>query len=77
MALHIVGSKTWHLHIIGEVPPGVDPGLMEATVVTSYAIIGGLFPYVRGQFVQVHDIDVETLRQQLAMEVSPRKTDGM
>lgn len=66
----IIGSKSWELHVIGEMPPGVDPKLMEATVLTSYAVVGMLLPFVRGQFVQVHDMDAESLKQKIAQVIA-------
>lgn len=65
----IIGSKSWELHVVGEVPPGMDPKLMEATVVASYAVVGTLLPFVRGHFVQLHDVDAETLKRQLAQAI--------
>jgi hypothetical protein len=65
----IIGSKSWELHVIGEMPPGIDPQMMEATVVASYAIVGTLLPFVRGQFVQLHNMDAETLKRQLAQAI--------
>lgn len=66
--MKIVGTQTWHLHVIGEVPAGIKPEMVEPVVLANYAILGAILPQVRGQFVVTHEVSPEVLKDQLAAQ---------
>jgi hypothetical protein len=72
----IAGSKSWHLHVIGEVPPGLNENMIEPAVLANFTIIGALLGQVRGYFVTHHDVDPETLKQQLAVQYKKKFGTG-
>jgi hypothetical protein len=52
------------LHLIAALPPGIDPMLMEANMMASTAVAINLTPYIRGFFVEMHDVGPEQVKQQ-------------
>jgi len=70
----IKGTKMFEYRIYGEIPPGVDPKLIEPTIMSSVSLTGTLLPFTRHQIVLVHETTPEELAQQLAaLRESTRK----
>lgn len=63
MAGKIEAPGSWHFHIVGAIPPGIDPALMEANILTSVSIVMNLSPWVRGFWVEMSDQSPEQLKE--------------
>lgn len=51
--------------MVGALPPGIDPGLMEANIITSVAIPLNLAAWVRFNAVEMHVESPEQVREKL------------
>jgi hypothetical protein len=65
LAQKIEAPGAWHLHMVGAVPPGIDPALMEANVLASVAIPLNLAAWVRFNAVEITGESPEEVRDKL------------
>ena len=63
---NIEGPGAWHFHIVGAMPPGVDPALMEANILTSVSMVMNLSAWVRGFWVEMSSDTPEMIRDKAA-----------
>lgn len=59
----IIGTKSWELRIVGEVPPGMDDVAVVQIVMSNIAMMLAIAPQVRGQTCTVHKMGVQSLMQ--------------
>lgn len=59
--------------MIGALPPGIDPGLMEANIITSVAIPLNLAAWVRFNAVEMHmEESPESVRDKLQQRLQSK-----